>query len=584
MRVASHRIASLVALAAMVATSAPRALGAPEQPVGDQRLSTLASRYFAESWKLEPVRATQVGVHDYDDKLPDLSAAGFALRIASLRRALADVRAIDPTTYGAEGSYDASIFESRIESALIGLQERQPWRHDPSSYTGQASGAIYGLLTRNFAPLRDRMRLVVARERLIPALLDQGKANVTTVDLTTGQLARRNILGTIGFFTTTVPPALATVRDAPLQAQFKTANDAVLTALRGYLAAMDAGPFAHPSGTYAIGPKLFERLLDLQEVAPITLAQYERVGTDALTKTRADFIATAKLIDPAASPAAVAATLGAKHPAADDLLKKATDDLVALRRFVIAHKIITLPPDDNVKVVPTPEFQRQTTFASMNSPGPLEKVATEAYYNVTPVDPAWPAKDKEDHLAFFNDYAFPIVSLHEVMPGHYVNFALDKHEKLSLIRKLMSSGSFAEGWAHYDEQMMVDEGWGNGDPHVRLAQLQLALQRECRFLVGLREHTQNLSVDDATKFFGDNAYLGEGPARREALRGTQDPLYGYYTLGKLEILKLRDDYKTRLGSRFSLLLFHDDLLAHGDPPVAIVRKIMLGADDDGKLL
>ena len=237
-----------------------------------------------------------------------------------------------------------------------------------------------------------------------------------------------------------------------------------------------------------------------------------------------------------------------------------------------------------MKVVATPPFERSTTFASMDAPGPLEAHATQAYYNVTPVEPNWSATRKEQHLEFFNDYAFPLISAHEVMPGHYVNFALDAHEKLSLIRRLLPSPSFAEGWAHYDEQMMVDEGWGDGDPKVRLAQLLLALQRECRYLVGLREHTQNMSVEAATTFFETNAFMGEEPARREALRGTNDPLYGYYTLGKLELLKLRDDFRKAAGSHYSLQNFHDAFLAHGDPPIAIVRKIVLGADDDGKLL
>ncbi len=176
------------------------------------------------------------------------------------------------------------------------------------------------------------------------------------------------------------------------------------------------------------------------------------------------------------------------------------------------------------------------------------------------------------------------MSAHEVMPGHYVNFAIAKHERLSLIRRLLSSPSYAEGWAHYDEQMMVDEGWGNGDPKVRLAQLQGALLREARYIVGLREHTQGMSVADATKFFQVNAFVAQEPAHREALRGTQDPLYGYYTLGKLELLKLRADYRRRVGPAFNLQKFHDAYLAHGDPPIFIVRKELLGAADDGKLL
>jgi uncharacterized protein (DUF885 family) len=170
------------------------------------------------------------------------------------------------------------------------------------------------------------------------------------------------------------------------------------------------------------------------------------------------------------------------------------------------------------------------------------------------------------------------------MPGHYANFVLHKYEKLSLVRALSSNPSYTEGWAHYCEEMMVDEGLGDGDPRTRLAELALALQREARYLVGLREHTQGMTVDEGTKFFVDNAFLPEIVARREALRGTGDPLYGYYTLGKLEILKLRDDYKRKLGAAYSLQKFHDAFLAHGNPPIAIVRGLLLGKDDDGNVL
>jgi len=170
------------------------------------------------------------------------------------------------------------------------------------------------------------------------------------------------------------------------------------------------------------------------------------------------------------------------------------------------------------------------------------------------------------------------------MPGHYVNFVLHKTQGLSMVRALSGNPSYSEGWAHYCEQMMVDSGWGNGDPKVRLSQLQLALQREARYIIGLREHTQGMSVEQAAAFFHDNTFYGEAPSQREALRGTQDPLYGYYTLGKLEILKLRADYKKKMGASFSLQAFHDAFLAHGNPPIAVVRQILLGKDDDGLLL
>jgi uncharacterized protein (DUF885 family) len=567
------------------------AIGAPvpgaaqgDTPLGDIRLNALAASYFAEHWRIDPIAATSAGVHDYDDKLGSYDADGYAERIDLARKTLASLAAIDPATLGAEASYDQQIFQSRLQSTVLSLATMETWKHQPVSYSDDASNAALDLLSRDFAPLGVRVRALVARERQMPSMLQDATANITSVDAVTAGIARRDIAGAIEFFTTVVPAGVAPLRDAALQTQFAASNAAVVAALHAYLTALEAGPFAHPSGTFAVGASRFEEMLRYQELTPIPLALYESVGESALANTKAAFIATAAKIDATKSPQEVMQTLSASHPAAGDLLRKATGDLAALRAFVVAHHILTLPADDDVSVAATPEFERSTTFASLSAPGPLEQHATHAFYYVTPVDPSWSADRQAQHLAFYNDYAFPLVSAHEVMPGHYANFILDRHEKLSMIRELLRSPSFSEGWAHYVEQMVVDEGWGEGDPRVRLAQLQGALLRECRYLVGLREHTQNMSVDEAARFFEANAFVGAEPAEREALRGAGDPLYGYYTLGKLELLKLRSDYQRSVGSRYSLQNFHDALLAHGDPPFTIARKLLLGADDDGKLL
>ncbi|MBV8689050.1 MAG: DUF885 domain-containing protein, partial [Candidatus Eremiobacteraeota bacterium] len=479
---------------------------------------------------------------------------------------------------------DFAIFDSRLRATVLALQTEQNWRHHPSNYTGAASNAVFSLIKRDFAPLDVRMRDAIARERLVPKLLADGAVNITTVDPTTAQIEAADIKGAITFFSTIVPQAFASVSDPTLQSQFQAANAAVIAAIQRFSDRMAAGAFAHPSGTYAIGPKDFFARLTLQELRPMPLVPYERAGLRALQQTKAQFVAVARQIDPAKTPQQVADEIGADHPTADQLLPTAQRDLDELHAFVIQHHIVTLPPDYDIKVVPTPVFARQTTFASMDSPGPLEKVATQAYYNVTPVEPDWSPQRAESHLSFFNNYYRPIVGAHEVMPGHYVNFTLNRHENLSLIRRLFASPSYAEGWAHYDEQMMVDEGWGNGNPKVRLAQLQGALLREARYIVGLREHTQGMTVNQATQFFVDNAFMGAEPAHREALRGTQDPLYGYYTLGKLELLKLRSDYQKKMGAAYTLQRFHDAFLAHGDPPIAVTRKELLGSADDGRLL
>ncbi|PZR57020.1 MAG: DUF885 domain-containing protein [Candidatus Meridianibacter frigidus] len=571
-------------LLALFATNWSAVRAAPAQPNADAELYALARAYFDRTWRDNPVAATNVGLHMYDDRLGSYTAAAFRARIDSAQTYLNALRAIRQDDLSPEAGYDFLIFRSRLEATLLSLQTEQDWRHSPSFYTGAASNAVFSLIKRDFAPLDARMRDAIVREHAIPELLRQGAQNITTVDATTAQIESADVKGAAVFFSTTVPQAFASVSDSSLHAHLQAANDAVLAAIGAYSARMEAGPFAHPRGTFAIGPRIFARRLQLQELFPISLAQYEAVGVRALADTKSQFVAVAKQIDPAKSPQEVATEIGADHPAAEQLLGTAQEDLSKLRAFVQERHIVTLPPEFDIKVVPTPVFARQTTFASMDSPGPLETVATQAYYNVTPVEDSWAPARKESHLSFFNNYYRPIVSAHEVMPGHYVNFALNKHEKLSIIRKLMSSPSYAEGWAHYDEQMMVDEGWGDGNPKVRLAQLQGALLREARYLVGLREHTQGMTVDEATKFFEENAFVGPEPAHREALRGTQDPLYGYYTLGKLELLKLREDYHRKVGSAFTLQKFHDAFLAHGDPPIAITRKELLGKADDGKLL
>jgi uncharacterized protein (DUF885 family) len=294
--------------------------------------------------------------------------------------------------------------------------------------------------------------------------------------------------------------------------------------------------------------------------------------------------ATAKRIDPHATTEQVLARLYKVHPTSAGLMAAAQADLVRLRAFIVAHRIIDLPPDADIKVTETPEFLRATTEASMDSPGPLERVATRAFYNVTPVNQHDPPKVQAQYLEAFNDFERPIISAHEVYPGHFVNFAIAKHLPLTLSEKLLSANSFVEGWAHYDEQMMVDEGWGNGDPRVKIMQLREAIWRNARYVAGVKMHTQGMTVPQAIAFFRTQAFLDPASARAEAKRGTQDATYGYYTLGKLEILKLRADYKKKLGSAYTLARFHHDFLQYGDPAIPLLRPLLLGADDDGKIL
>lgn len=251
--------------------------------------------------------------------------------------------------------------------------------------------------------------------------------------------------------------------------------------------------------------------------------------------------------------------------------------LGGLRDYITAHRIVTIPSTVLPIVEETPPFERATTFASMDTPGPFEKVAKEAFFNVTLPEASWSKQQVEEHMAGFNRGTIISTAVHEVYPGHYVQFLWLK-DAPSKVRKLIGCSSNAEGWAHYSEQMMLDEGYGNGDLKLRLGQLQDALLRNARYIVGIQMHTGKMTYDQAIDFFVKEGYLTHANGEREAKRGTADPTYLYYTLGKLEILKLREDYKRMKGSAFSLEEFHNSFLKQGFPPIKIVRRAMLGND------
>ena len=555
--------------------------GAPQAPAAanaDARYAALAQSIFNQGFKESPTSATSTGVHAYDTRLDDMSAAAIKGRLAREKAAISELQSIDPQELSAEVAIDRTMLLNSLGDDQLQTGTLASWRHNPDQYTGLASGALFELIAREFAPLETRMRDAIAREKALPALFRQAEANLTTVDSATKEISYQDATGSVGFFARTVPQAFAAVKNPALRGQFRAASAGAITALQGYAAFIKA---IKPSGTFAIGTAAYQARLHYEDSLDMPVGQYLAYGEKALAGTRAQFIATAKKIDPAKSPAAVYAGLAKVHPAPNALLATATQDLVRLRAFVLGHHIVTLPADSDIKVVETPAFERAFITAQMSAPGALEKVATRAYYNVTPVDPKWSRARQEGFLAQFNDYQRPIISLHEVYPGHFANFTIDKHLQLSLTRRLIWNVEFGEGWAHYSEQMMVDQGWGNGDPHVRLAQLSEALLRECRYVVGVKLHTAGWTLKQAQHQFTNECFQTPAVALEETMRGTQDPMYGYYTLGKLMILKLRADYQKKLGSAYTLQKFHDALLAHGDPPLPLLRPLLLGSSDDG---
>ena len=520
-------------------------------------------------------------MHRYDAELDDVSATAYRAHLSREAETLRALRAIDSAELSPEVAIDRTMLVNAILDDELTLGERAQWRHDPDLYVGTASGALYSLIERRFAPPQTRLRDAIAREEAIPRMLAQARGNLESVDAATKTVSVLDAQGAVSFIQSDVPTAFTGVGDTRTRAAFRASTAHAAVAMRDFAVFVRG---IVPSGTFAIGTSTYERRLRYEDALSISVAAYLAVGERALRHDHARFIETARAIDPKASPQEVYASLAREHPAPGKLLAAAQTDLVQLRRFVETEHIVTLPADADITVVATPKFERSFITAQEDPPGPLERVATKAYYNVTPADPDWPRSRQEGFLAQLNDYQRPLISGHEVYPGHFANYTIDKHLDLSLTRRLLWNSEFGEGWAHYGEQMMVDEGWGNGDPHVRLAQLSEALLRECRFVAGVQLHTGGWSLARSEKFFQDACFQTPAVATEETLRGTQDPMYGYYTLGKLMILKLRSDYQRKLGSAYTLQKFHDALLAHGDPPVPLLRPLLLGGDDDGKPL
>lgn len=552
----------------------------------DAKLANIGAAFYQGAWRFRPAEATGTGVHDFDSQLGSVTPAAFAAEIARLHTTLDELEALDANDLSLDGLADRQLLESDIGGRLFSLEERPDWRMSPNYYVDLGSSAVFSIVSRDFAPLATRMRFVIAREHAIPAMIDQAEKNIepSSVPAIYAQTAALDALGAADFLRHDVADAFAPVADPALKAEFAQTNAAAATAYEHYAAFIKRSVVPEAHAPFAIGAAAYEHLETLQNVEDIPLSKLLAVGEANLAKDKAAFVATAHRIDPNATPGQVVARMSADHPSADQLIPTAQSDLSDLVAFIEAKHIIDLPKAPVAKAVPTPKFERQFTFASMDSPGPLETKATEAYFNVTPADPTWDAAETDQHLRFFNRYNLLVLSSHETYPGHYTNFLFDKHASLTEIRKLEWNVAFGEGWAHYDEQMMVDEGLGGGDPRYRLAQLSSALLRDSRYVVGIKEHTQGMTIDEATTFLMDNAFVGREPAYREAVRGTEDPLYGYYTLGKLMLLKLRADYKAKAGASFDLAKFHDALLSHGDPPIYYIRKMLLGSDDKGSLL
>ncbi|MGH9664307.1 MAG: DUF885 domain-containing protein, partial [Bryobacteraceae bacterium] len=437
------------------------------------------------------------------------------------------------------------------------------------------------IISRKFAPAGQRIQSATAREREIPRVLAEARDNLKDPPRIYTEIAIEQIPGIVGFFEHDIPRAFAVVTDTKLRSAFEDANRRAIAALEDYQTFLKSDLLPRSHGDFRIGAGNYRKKLLYEEIVDVPLDRLLAAGYENLRENQTALRETAAKIDPKKSPRAVLGDLEKDHPPTGDLLSTFRGVLGGLREFVERKQIVTIPSQVPPIVEETPPFMQALTTASMDTPGPYEKVAKEAFFNVTLPDKRWDRARTENYMEGFNRGTIISTAIHEVYPGHYVQF-LWLQRAPSMIRKLLGCGSNAEGWAHYGEQMMLDEGYGNGDLKLRLGQLQDALLRDARYIVGIQMHTGRMTMDQAVKFFETEGYQTHEVALKEAKRGTSDPTYLVYTLGKLEILKLHADYRRREGAHFSLKAFHDAFLAQGYPPIKIVREALLG--NSGPLL
>jgi uncharacterized protein (DUF885 family) len=554
----------------------------------DTEFNGVAEEFIKGYLAARPLEAVALGFHEYDGKINDYTRLSIDAEVSRLKRFDDRLKKFDVAKLSARNSIDLRILQAAISRELFIIQDLAVFERNPMSYANAIDLNIY--ISRKFAPLEDRVRSIIAIEAQAPNILIAGKTNLADVlPKPYVELAIQIARGAAEFLRKDLADAIKELKDEKLLAAFSSSNRKTIAALTDYAAWLEREKLPKATADFALGEEKYRRMLAATEFVDLPPAKILEIGLQKLKEEQATFAEAAKTIDPGKPAIEVFKQIQNEHPTAESLIPDVAKNLEQIRKYVIEHKLVKIPSDVRAQVKETPQYRRATTFASMDTPGPFEKKATEAFYYVTPVEKDWPPAQKNQWLTSFNTYTTDVVTIHEAYPGHYVQFLHLNASSATRIEKIFGSYAFVEGWAHYCEQMLIDEGFGAEkkdknkptDQEIkraakyRMAQADEALLRFCRLCASIQLHTQKMSVDDATKFFQDNCYYEAKPARSEAMRGTFDPGYLNYTLGKLQILKLRDDYKAQEGAGFSLQKFHNELLDHGMPQIRLLREILL---------
>jgi hypothetical protein len=543
---------------------------------GKPEWDSYVDKFLSDYFEANPTFAVLQGKHEYDGKFPDWSDAGLQKEIARLKTERERAAGFKDGGLDDRQKFERNYLIAQIDKDIFWRETADQPHTNPYYYADPMDPDVY--VSRPYAPLDVRLKAYTTYARNVPAALEQIKGNLKgPLAMNLIKIGRQTIGGLADFYEKDVPKVFADVTDQQLQSDFKTANEGAVKAVRDFDTWLGQQEKTS-NNNFALGADKFKAMLKQTEGVDIDLAQLEEIGRKDLQrnleamKTECDKYAPGATLIDCSNKASAHKAEGA------DIVQAANAQLGDLRKFIQEKDILTIPGTEEAKVALAPPY-KAWNFAYINIPGPYETNLPSVYY-VSPPDPTWDKKKQEEYIPGKGSLLF--TSVHEVYPGHFVQF-LHANRSKSKFGQVFVGYAFAEGWAHYCEEMMYDSGLGQGDPELHIGQLQEALLRDVRFLSAIGMHTKGMTVEESKKMFLEQGLRSEGEAEQQSNRGTFDPAYLNYTMGKLMIMKLRDDWCASRGGRAAWKQFHDTFLSYGGPPIALVRKAMMGANDTGPL-
>jgi len=519
-----------------------------------------------------PQWAVTQGRHEYDGQLPDWSRAGIEKEIARLHQARDAATTFSDEQMSAEQQYQREYFISRVDRQLFWTEKvGLPFR-SPQYYFGWMSDSLdpSAYIALDYAPLEERLRAFTTYLENVPQAIQQIRQNLAMpMPRTWLQLGIDGFGGYAAYFRDDVPAIWAAVEDENLQQAFTRANAKAVAAMQD-MAGWLTSNIPTATEDFALGPELFRQMLWDTERVDTPLDELEAIGRADMDRNLKDLNNACAEFAPGKSIQDCIAKMSAHKPK-NGSVEAAREQLVELREFIVREDLVSIPGTELALVNEAPPYAR-SNFAYINIPGPWEKNQPSVYY-ISPPNPTWPEDVQADYIAGEADLLF--TSVHEVWPGHFLNF-LHANRAPWFFGRVFVGYAFAEGWAHYTEEMMIEAGLRDGDAETRIGQISNALLRDARFLSTIGLHTKGWSVEDSKRFFIEEGFQGEGTAIQQAARGTYDPAYLNYTMGKLMIRRLRDDWTATRGGREAWRDFHDAFLSYGGPPIPLVRQQMMG--------